>query len=236
MRVTWNGGLCVWSGEHRISYLGRRASHISDHQKNRSVTHKGCNKHRVPPGPGDWQGRDQHTQQELGSTDRTGLELRLVYKQAGEDIDDALKLYGGWGGWFGLQNRGRLMGESSATLFIPSPSPETSLDATSSGTSCPPSSSLHQNHLCLFIQPIPSLFSPALHSPVPAMFNTFSASRLWRIHDVILADGHHHKEPFLCVHRHFSWQSNTLRFAGSGLALQLLACFYTQSNSEQRSS
>lgn len=78
-----NTGSLTWDAER---------GHISDHQKNRSVTHKGCNTHHVPPGPGDWQGRDQHTQQELGSTDRTGLELHLVYKQVGEDIDDALKL------------------------------------------------------------------------------------------------------------------------------------------------
>lgn len=56
--------------------------------------------------------------------------------------------------------------------------------------------------------PLDSLFSPSDHSShlqyVPPCANTFPPSRLSRTHDFILTDRHHHKEPFLCLHRHFS--------------------------------
>lgn len=116
--------VCVCGAENTESLTwDAERGHISDHQKNRSVTHKGCNKHHVPPGPGDWQGRDQHTQQELGSTDRTGLELHLVYKQVGEDIDDALKLCVWVGGviWLAEQRQadGRKQCNSFHTITFP---------------------------------------------------------------------------------------------------------------------
>lgn len=40
--------------------------------------------------------------------------------------------------------------------------------------------------------------------PVPVPFSTSTPSQLSRTHDFILTDRHHHKEPFCCLHRHFS--------------------------------